>query len=33
MRRLKEGEGDLASIDSVTYDYLARDNSASSSDM
>ncbi|MEX5560095.1 PhnD/SsuA/transferrin family substrate-binding protein [Pseudomonas rhodesiae] len=28
MRRLKEGEGDLASIDSVTYDYLARDNSA-----
>ncbi|MFS2157272.1 PhnD/SsuA/transferrin family substrate-binding protein [Pseudomonas sp. Pseusp122] len=27
MRRLKEGEGDLASIDSVTYDYLARDNS------
>ncbi|MCP1511066.1 phosphate/phosphite/phosphonate ABC transporter substrate-binding protein [Pseudomonas rhodesiae] len=28
MRRLKEGAGDLASIDSVTYDYLARDNSA-----
>ncbi|MDN3219698.1 phosphate/phosphite/phosphonate ABC transporter substrate-binding protein [Pseudomonas nunensis] len=28
MRRLKAGEGDLASIDSVTYDYLARDNSA-----
>lgn len=27
MRRLKKGEGDLASIDSVTYDYLARDNS------
>lgn len=28
MRRLKAGEGDLASIDSVTYDYLARDHSA-----
>lgn len=28
LRRLKEGEGDLASIDSVTYDYLARDHSA-----
>ncbi|UQI29264.1 PhnD/SsuA/transferrin family substrate-binding protein [Pseudomonas bijieensis] len=27
MRRLKEGGGDLASVDSVTYDYLARDNS------
>lgn len=27
MRRLKAGEGDLASIDSVTYGYLARDNS------
>ncbi|MGA9702423.1 phosphate/phosphite/phosphonate ABC transporter substrate-binding protein [Pseudomonas sp.] len=27
MRRLKQGEGDLTSIDSVTYDYLARDNS------
>ncbi|AMZ69778.1 MULTISPECIES: phosphate/phosphite/phosphonate ABC transporter substrate-binding protein [Pseudomonas] len=27
MRRLKKGEGDLASIDSVTYDYLARDHS------
>ncbi|KPY89046.1 hypothetical protein ALO97_01824 [Pseudomonas syringae pv. tagetis] len=28
MRQLKRGEGDLAAIDSVTYDYLARDNSA-----
>lgn len=27
MRRLKAGDGDLASVDSVTYDYLARDNS------
>ena len=27
LRRLREGEGDLASIDSVTYDYLARDHS------
>ncbi|MDR6956824.1 ABC-type phosphate/phosphonate transport system substrate-binding protein [Pseudomonas brassicacearum] len=27
LRRLKGYEGDLASIDSVTYDYLARDNS------
>jgi len=27
LRRLKAYDGDLASIDSVTYDYLARDNS------
>lgn len=27
IRRLKDYDGDLASIDSVTYDYLARDNS------
>ncbi|BBP59963.1 PhnD/SsuA/transferrin family substrate-binding protein [Pseudomonas sp. St316] len=27
IRRLKGHDGDLASIDSVTYDYLARDNS------
>jgi ABC-type phosphate/phosphonate transport system substrate-binding protein len=27
IRKLKNHEGDLASIDSVTYDYLARDNS------
>ncbi|WP_246883025.1 PhnD/SsuA/transferrin family substrate-binding protein [Pseudomonas sp. Tri1] len=27
MRMLKDGDGDLASVDSVTYDYLARDNS------
>ncbi|WP_338473477.1 PhnD/SsuA/transferrin family substrate-binding protein [Pseudomonas sp. MS646] len=27
MRRLKDHDGDLASVDSVTYDYLARDNS------
>lgn len=27
LRRLKNSDGDLASIDSVTYDYLARDNS------
>lgn len=27
IRRLKDHDGDLASIDSVTYDYLARDNS------
>lgn len=26
IRRLKDYDGDLASIDSVTYDYLARDN-------
>ena len=28
LRFLKEGHGDLAAIDSVTYDYLARDASA-----
>jgi ABC-type phosphate/phosphonate transport system substrate-binding protein len=27
LRWLKEGRGDLAAIDSVTYDYLARDDS------
>jgi len=27
LRGLKQGRGDLAAIDSVTYDYLARDNS------
>lgn len=27
IRRLKNHDGDLAAIDSVTYDYLARDNS------
>jgi len=27
LRRLKHHDGDLAAIDSVTYDYLARDNS------
>lgn len=27
LRRLRDGEGDLASIDSMTYDYLARDHS------
>lgn len=27
MRRLKNHDGDLAAIDSVTYDYLVRDNS------
>lgn len=27
LRALKEGRGDLAAIDSVTYDYLARDDS------